>query len=155
MEVLYSAPFDNVSVTLATDIFHGTVIADEAVKLVGMTISQAGTSDVGEAQEEFLRLGLYRGVTGGSGGTGLTEVAYQNSALPAPSTVILCNNTTASTGGTLLDVVGFNVRVPAMWLPLPDMRPRIDSAEDPFSWRLMAAPADAITLSGVLFWREG
>lgn len=153
MPFVYSAPFDNIAVTTATDLFHLTVAADRPVTLYGMTL--LNTTDLGDAQEEVLRIGLYRGVTGGSGGTALTEVAYADGDNPAVTAVALAANTSISTGGTLLEVVGWNIRIPLFWMPVPELRPRIDSTEDPVVFRLIAAPTDSITMSGTLFWSEG
>lgn len=152
--LLYSVTFDNVSVTAATDLFHLTVTADSPVELFGMTVSQVGTADVGDAQEELLRIGLHRAVTGGSGGTAATENAWTNARNPTAATAILTNNTTASTSGTLLEIIPFNVRIPLMWFPIPELRPWFDSSDDPVAMRLLGAPADAITLSGTIWWRE-
>lgn len=147
-----SAPFDNQSVTLATDIFHGTVASNRMVTLTGMTLGNF--SDLGDAAEEVLRIGLYRTVTGGSGGSALTEVAYDAPTGPSPSLAVLANNTTPSTSGTLLEVISWNIRVPLMWIPIPEMRPMFAPDHTNFAFRLMAAPTDAISVSGTLFWQS-
>lgn len=152
-QFLYSATFDNVAVSTATDLFHLTVATDDPIILYGMTLGQ--TSDLGDAAEEVLRIGLYRGVTGGTGGTAATEIAYRNSAAPAANTAVLTVNTTASTVGTLLEVITWNIRVPLMWMPIPELRTRVDAAEDPVVFRLIGAPADAVTMSGTVWWVEG
>jgi hypothetical protein len=149
----YVATFDNVSVTAATDLFYGTVAADRPVTLYQMTLCQ--TSDLGDLSEEVLRIGLYRGASGGTGGAASAEPGYTDADLQAATCQVLTNNTSASTGGTLLEPIGWNIRVPLLWCPIPELRPRIDSTEDPFAVRLIGAPADAITVSGALWWAEG
>lgn len=147
---IYSAPMDALAITTATDLFHLTVT--DTVIIHELDLSQ--TSDLGDAAEEVLRIGLYRGVTGGTGGTAATEVAYVRADDPAVTGVVLMNNSSISTGGTLTHVIGWNIRVPLEKIWTPETRPRIDSGEDPVSFRLLAAPTDSITMSGTLVWEE-
>lgn len=151
MGFIYSAPLDAVAFTTAVDIFECTVAADKGVWVHAMELHQ--TTDLGDAQEEVLRIGLYRGVTAGSGGTGLTEVAYDNAGNPTVGMAVT-PRTTASTGGTLIDLLGWNIRIPTRWIWTPETRPYIGPDDDPFSFRLLAAPADSVTVSGVLIWQE-
>lgn len=151
---IYSASFDAVAVTTAIDLFHFTVATDNPIYLYGLTLGQS--TDLGDANEEVLRIGLYRGVTGGTGSAGTsTEVAYLNTGSPVADAAVLGVTTAASTAGTLLEVITWNIRVPLMWFPIPELRPRIDAAEDPVAFRLIAAPTDSITMSGTVFWAEG
>jgi hypothetical protein len=151
MQGPYVAVIDAVSVSAATDIFHGTVAADRPAQVLGMALFQTSEPTT---EEETLRIGFLRGVTGGSGGTAATEQSYGDSDTPAATTAILTLNSTPSTGGTLLEPQGWNLRVPYLWMPIPEIRGRIDATEDPFAFRLLAAPTDAITLSGALWWFE-
>lgn len=151
MGFLYSAPLDAVAVTLATDIFHFTVGAGRPVQLHMLELGQ--TTDLGDAAEEVLRIGLYRSVTGGSGGTALTEAAYTDVENPAVETAVLGNNTTASTVGTLLQVIPWNIRIPTQWIWTPEMRPEF-ALSTINSFRLLTAPVDSITISGTLIWEE-
>lgn len=156
MEVVYSAPLDAQAFTTATDVFEVTPAADRAIRILGMRLGQ--TTDLGDAQEEVLRIGVYRDVTAGATGTALTEVAYTNAALAgAVTAAVVANRGTASTGGTLIDVIAWNVRIPLEWFPIPELRPKFSNlaAEGPVSsFRLMAAPTDSITISGCLYWTE-
>src|SRR5215216_521212 len=93
---LYSVTFDNISVSAAGDFLYGTVAADNPVILMGLRIGQVGIADLGDAQEEMLRIGLYRAVTGGSGGTAATEIQYANSSAPVADTAILVQPTTST-----------------------------------------------------------
>lgn len=152
MGYLYSAPMDALAVTLATDLFHITTVADKALLIHMLELGQ--TTDLGDAAEEVLRIGVYRAPTAGSGGTAATEVAYDNDDNPAVNGVVLMNNTTASTGGTLLQVIPWNIRIPTQWIWTPEMRIRIDSTVDPLAFRLLTAPTDSVTISGTLVWEE-
>jgi len=154
--VIYAANFDASAFTTATDIFEFTVTADRPVVIYGMSLLQ--TTDLGDAAEEVLRIGLYRDVTAGATGTALTEYVYTNTAAGAtPTLAVVANRGTASTVGTLIDVIGWNIRIPLLWVPIPEMRPKFTAlaAEGPVSsFRLIAAPTDSITVSGVLWWAE-
>ena len=154
--VTYSAPMDALAFTTATDVFEFTPAADRAMVLLGMRLGQ--TTDLGDAAEEVLRIGLYRDVTAGATGTALTEVAYGNAAASAAvSAAVVANRGTASTGGTLIDIISWNIRIPLEWFPIPELRPKFSNlaAEGPVSsFRLLAAPTDSITVSGALYWVE-
>lgn len=151
MSFTYSATFDAQAVTTATDLFEVTVGADRPVTILGMEVLQ--TTDLGDAAEEVLRIGLYRAVTAGSAGTAATENAYGDGDSPAATAAVTTLRGTASTNGTLLHVIGWNIRIPTLWIPPSPVR--IDAAEDPFSFRLIAAPADSVTMSATLIWSEG
>lgn len=150
-QTIYSGVFDAAAVTTATDLFHITPASNRPITLYGMTLGQ--TSDLGDAAEEVLRIGVYRGVTGGTGGTAITEVAYDAPTGPTATAAVLTVNTSASTSGTLLEVIAWNIRVPLMWFPIPELRPVITASEGVLAMRLIGAPADSITLSGTLFWQ--
>jgi hypothetical protein len=149
---LYSASFTATAVTTATDIFHLTVTADKPLLLHKFVCAQ--TTDLGDAAEEVLIIGLYRTVTGGSGGTALTEEDFTDTDQPTAGTAVLAVNTSFSTGGSLVEVIPWNIRVPCLWLPPPEHRTRFDSSEDPVAFRLVAAPADSITMSATVLWEE-
>jgi hypothetical protein len=144
---------DAIAVTTATDLFEFTTItADRPIIVHELTLCQ--TTDLQDAAEEVLRIGLYRGATAGSTGTAATEVAYNHSDNGTVTGVINMVRGTASTGGTLLEIIGWNIRVPLLWCPTPELRPRFDAGEDPFTFRLLSAPTDSITVSGTLKWEE-
>lgn len=150
---LYAAVFDAQAVTTATDLFEVTVGADRPCLIHMLDLLQ--TTDLGDAAEEVLRIGLYRGVTAGATGTAATEVAYADAGAPTATAAVTYLRGTASTGGTLIHVIGWNIRQPGpVFLPIPELRPRIDAGQDPFSFRLIAAPADSLTISGTLIWEE-
>ncbi len=153
--VIYGANFSAQAVTTATDLFEITPAADRPVVVYGLTLGQ--TTDLGDAQEEVLMIGIYRDCTAGSGGTANTEYVYNNAAVGVTNTAATRSLGTASTGGTLIDIIPWNIRVPLQWIPIPEMRPKFSNiaAEGPVStFRLIAAPADSITLSAALYWTE-
>jgi hypothetical protein len=154
--ITYSAPMDALAFTAATDVFECTPAADRPMVILGMSLCQ--TTDLGDAAEEVLRIGIYTDVTAGSTGTALTEQAYSNeSGTGTVTAAVVANRGTASTGGTLVGVIGWNIRIPLEWYPIPELRPKFSNiaAEGPVSsFRLLAAPTDSITVSGTLYWTE-
>lgn len=149
----YSAPLTPASITTTVDFFHVTAAAESPVTLMAMQLYN--TTDLADAQEEVLSIALVRGVTGGTGGTALTEVHYGDAGGSAVSAAVVGLNTTVSTAGTVMEHVGWNVRIPLFWCPIPELRPSVDSTQDPVVFRLLAAPADAITIGGTIWWMEG
>jgi hypothetical protein len=156
MEIVYSAVANAEAVTGATDLFECTPAADRPAIIYGMSLCQ--TTDLSDAAEEVLRIGIYTDVTAGSTGTAITEAPYSNeSAMAANTMAVVTNRGTPSTGGTLIAVIGWNVRIPLEWFPIPELRPKFSNiaAEGPVStFRLMSAPADSVTVSGAIYWTE-
>lgn len=147
----YTASQSAQAITTAVDLFHVTVAAEKPIVLHWLEIFQ--TTDLGDAAEEVIGIGIYRGVTGGGAGTALTEVGLNDSHPTASAAVV--GQGTASTGGTLVWLIGWNIRQAGpIWVPTPELRPEIDAANDPIAFRLMAAPADSITVSATLAWEE-
>lgn len=155
METIYAANFSAQAITTATDLHELTPAADRPIIVMGLVVGQ--TTDLGDAAEEVLMIGVYRDATAGSGGTAATEYTYSNTAAAATATCAVRQLGTASTGGTLIDIIPWNIRVPLMWFPIPEMRPKFSNiaAEGPTStFRLIAAPADSLTVSSVIYWTE-
>ena len=153
MGLTYSVTFDAKAVTGAIDLFEMPA-GDRPFSLHALRAWQ--TTDLGDAAEEVLRIGLYRASTAGSGGTALTENGYADGdAQTAKTTVIeYASGGTSSTSGTLIGIIPWNIRIPLNEICTPEMRPRIDSADDPLSIRFLAAPTDSITMGAVAVWEE-
>jgi len=97
---------------------------------------------------------VYTGVTGGGGGSALTEIGMDDRAPTAQAAWV--GQGTASTSGTLRKVIYWNVRQagPA-WVAIHELATvHCNAANDPIAFRLLAAPADAITLSFEACWSE-
>lgn len=152
MSFFYTASQDIQAITTAVDLLHGTVATDVPIRLWGLDLGQ--TTDLGDTGEEVLRIGIYRGVSGGAGGSALTEVAQHDRAPSA--TAAWVGQGTASTGGTLMKVVLWNVRQPGpAWIAqTPDAALRVSAANDPIAFRLLAAPADSISIATEVLWEE-
>jgi len=136
----------------ANDLAQITITDDRPLIITGLVIAQS--SDLGDNAEEVLRWNLLKGVTtGATGGTSLTVTKMQANG-PTPGASGTSNWTTPSTGGTVVDRGGFNIRVGEQkWYP-PDMRPIFGQAESPISFRLVAAPTDAVTMTVIVYALE-
>lgn len=148
---IYSASFSAVALTAATDLFELTFATDRPGEIMGWTIFQ--TTDLGDSAEEVLDLSLQRGVTAGTGGSSVTPVDYGGRGESTSDATVNRTVTTAHTGGTVMFRKGWNIRIPEeFWLP-PELYAYADAGTDPVTLT-MTAPADSITVSGTIFWRE-
>lgn len=155
MARVYSVVFGAVSVSAAQDFFEISPADDKPVEIIGLMLSQTGNSDVGDAQEELLRIQIIRGhATSGSGGSAPTPRPMNPSDTAAGFTAEVNNTTVASTGTAVtLHEDAFNVRAGYMcWWPAGS-EPAATQANSTIVVRT-TAPADAITLSGTLYVRE-
>jgi len=154
---MYTVIFENVTVSAAQDFFEITPADDKPIQIRGWEIDNVGgTADAGDAQEELLRLLLRRGhATSGSGGSAPTPVPVVSSDSASGFTAEV-NNTTIASTGTTKDIWagGVNVRVPGPFFLPPELCPVISQADVTIVLRLLAAPADAISLSGTLWVAE-
>lgn len=147
---------EGVATTVAVDLFE-ILMNDNGIDTVigGLWISQS--SDVGDAAEEIIRWRFVVGNTSsGSGGAAPDEweTGYRSGGTNIAA--IESFNTTAASGGTPVNgpANGFNIRAgEQIWFP-PGYEPWI---QDPDGSgivnviRLMAAPADSLTMSAVIF----
>ena len=151
---VYSVEFENVGVTAAQDFFEITPGDDRPIEIIGIELSQS--SDVGDAAEEILRYRVIRGhTTSGSGGSAPTPRPLDARDSAAGFTAEVNNTTIASAGtGVNLHSGTFNIRTGLLlWLP-PEATWKADQGDTTIVVRLMAAPADSLSMSGTLYIRE-
>lgn len=158
MPRMYTASFKAIAVTAAQDLFEITAPTADSVRIHGWCLSQS--SEVGDAAEEGLSITTNRGVgatTSGSGGASVTPQPIDDGH-PGSGCTVERNNTTimAAGSGSLeeLEAYNWNIRVPFMqWYP-PECRPKIVAGAR-WTLELETAPADSITISGVVWFQEG
>ena len=151
---VYAVSFEGVTVTTQVDFFELTPADDKPIAIHGLFLSQS--SDVGDAAEEILRVKIIRGhATGGSGGSAPTP-APLDPADAAAGCAAETNNTTIASTGTAVDLYAdaFNIRSGLATIFPPEMRPQASQANTTIVVRLMAAPADSLTMSGTLYFEE-
>lgn len=154
MRGIYTVEFENVSVTAAQDLFELTPAANKAITIVGLELSQS--SDVGDAAEEILRYRIIRGhATSGSAGSAPTPAPLDPNGSAASFTAE-ANNTTIASAGTPINLHSgtFNIRSGLfLWLP-PECVWKCTNTQTLVVVRLMAAPADALSMSGTVYVHE-
>lgn len=151
---MYTVEFEAVAVTVAVDFFELTPADDKPIAIWGLFLSQS--SDVGDAAEEILRYRIIRGhTTSGTGGAAPTPAPLNHIDTAAGFTAET-NNTTIASVGTVANLMSdtFNVRTGLQLIFPPELRPQASQANTTIVVRLMAAPADSLTMSGTLFVEE-
>ena len=119
----YITPIVNTTAfTAQIDIFEILASSTMPIQVMGFELGQP--TEVGDAQEEQLRLILKR-VTGAptSGSGGATPTPQPTNPLGAAAgTAVETCNTTKLTGGTSATIAEFawNVRTPLLWRPIPE-----------------------------------
>jgi hypothetical protein len=151
---VYSVNFENVAVTAAQDFFEISPADDHPVKLLGLFLSQS--TEVGDAAEEMMRVQVIRGHTSsGSGGSAQTPVPVDPGS-PAAGFAAEVNNTTIAASGStvILHSETFNERTGmAMWWT-PETAPMAHQGNTTIVVRLLANPADSVTMGGTLYVEE-
>lgn len=154
---VYSVSFENVSVSAAQDFFEINPADDKPVAIHGFSIGQTGNSDVGDAAEENLRLQIIRGhATSGSGGSTATPIPMNPNDTASGDTTVEINNTVIASTGTPVVCATHTMNVRAgidIFYP-PELRPQASESNTTIVLRLVANPADAITLSGCIWFEE-
>ncbi len=151
---IYTVEFEAQAVTAAVDLFELTPADDKPVEILGLFLGQS--SDTGDAAEEILRYRVIRGhTTGGSGGAAPTPRPVKRTDAAAGFAAETLNTTIASAGtGVNLHSDVFNVRSGLqLWLP-DTLEWDATQGDTTIVVRLMAAPADSLTMSGTLYVRE-
>lgn len=155
MSRLYAVTFANVAVTALQDLFYLAPADDKPVILHECRLSQ--TTELGDAAEEQLRISIVRGhTTVGSGGSAFTPLALNPSDAAAGATARI-NDTTIASAGTAATLLAdaMNVRSGWLWLPTPECRPMVtQGAGTTIVVRLLANPADSVTMGGTLIFEE-
>jgi hypothetical protein len=151
---VYSCEFDNLSFSAATtDIFELDAAAEKPIKVLGWIIGQ--TSDMGDAAAEGLRYRWVRGnTTSGSGGTATTPRPMHVTDAAA-GFACEAGNTTAASAGTAVNLVTAPWTIQQadlIWLPAGCEFDTSGTAL--LVMRFVAAPTDAITLSGTVWVEE-
>lgn len=155
---LYTVSWDAAtSITVGVDIFWIAPADDKPCFLEELTLWQ--TSDFGDAQDEVIGVQIIRGFTSvGSGGSSAPLIGkFDSPGGTALSATCRCRDTSNATTGTtdILHQDGWNVRAPYIWTPpSDDWKPYATQAQTSLVVKLIAAPADAITMNASCKIRE-
>ena len=144
---MYSVSFEDVAITAAQDLFQIEAVTVPAI-LHRCIVSQS--SDLGDAAAEGLLIRIRR-VTDAL--TNVTAEALLDTGDSAALADLNVNDTTPlTTGAQTLHAESWNIALPWEWLPPPEQR-IVVPVDDVVTINL-AAPADEITVSGVLYFEE-
>lgn len=146
--------FVNVTGTSTVDFFEIAPADDKPVIVHGIFIGQS--SDAGDSEEELLRIVIRRGFTAsGSGGSSKTPAPLDANDQAAGMAAEVANTTLAS-GGSIVTLYGdtFNIRTGWVYMPTPEMRPRVDQGDGILVARLLTAPADDLVFDGIMIVEE-
>ena len=148
---IYTVAWDAATaVTAQIDVFEVAPADDKPVMIHELKMWQ--TTELGDAAEEIIGIQLLRGYTTSGSGGGTSTAARRMPGDAAASFAHECRNTTLATTTTpdVVEADGWNVRVPYIWTPAPEDRPWCSEAQSRIVVRLMAAPADSITMYATL-----
>ena len=154
MSRMYVTSFENVTVTLDQDFFEIAPADDKPCIIHAVYLSQS--SDVGDAEEEMLRIQVMRGhATSGSGGGTANEIPLNPNDAAAGYTGEI-NNTTIATTGTpvVLHAEAFNSRTGLQMIWTPEMRPVVTQSQSLLLVRLMVDTNDALSMGGSIYVEE-
>jgi hypothetical protein len=144
---MYSLTFADEAVTTAIDFFQIEPVTS-AVCLHACYISQ--TLDVGDAAAENLVIQIRR-VTDAL--TDADAAAPLDIDTPAETSDTVITATALATSPTLLHAEAWNIALPWVWLPPPELR-IWGEIGNVLTVGFKSAPADSLTMSGTLYFEE-
>lgn len=147
---IYSAVFEEIAVSAVQDLFELNAPSNAAVAVHALYLSQS--SDAGDSESEQLNVLIHRGSTSGTGGAAVTARPL-SAGDPAFGGTVERNNTTQGTEGNQIHAESFNVMAGLQIIWPPELRPLI-SPSGRLIVELQTAPADALTMSGTIYFEE-
>lgn len=145
---IYTADFSEVSVVAQQDLFQIEALTVPAV-IHGVILGQ--TSEVGDANAEHLSI-LFRRFTD-IVTNDIVEAKLDLTDAAAFADLAINETTELITGTEVVHADVWNIALPFIWLPPPDMR-IIVQIGDGLAINLNTTPADAIIMSGTLYFSE-
>lgn len=152
----YSVEFEQASITTANgdyDLFEFVPATNRSIELCGLIL--AVTSELGDAQEEQLRIKVIRGHATSGDGTATTPAPLNNGDGASGFTAETVGATIASTGTPVdLHSDAFNVRTGyQFWWP-DGFGPTCTVAGSRLVVRMMSTVTDDLNMSGTAYIRE-
>ena len=149
MARVFSYPFAQVAVSAQQDLFQLEALVVPA-KLLAVYLSQ--TNIVGDAAEEILSI-LIRRVTDAVTND-VAEVQLDPGSAAANADLAINETTELVTGAEIVHAEAWNIRMPFIYLPVPELRPII-TIGDAIVVNLNTTPGGSTTMSGTLYFEEG
>lgn len=151
----YTVHLAPAAATAALDLFEGTPADDKIIRILGFRVYQ--TSDLGDAAEEIIGLSWVRGnTTSGSGGNTSVASTPGNPHDASAGATWETGNTTAASAGTPVTCysTGWNVRAPLEVVFTPEQWVYAKQTDTLLALRMLAAPADSLTIGGSIDYEE-
>ena len=145
---MYSVSFKDVAVTADQDLFQIEAVTNPVI-LHACYISQ--NSDVGDAAAENLTITINHVTDALTNAT--AEVKLQQADPAALADLNVNDVTPLVTGIEIIHAECWNIAIPWVWLPPPELRIYVPVAEV-VTVNLAANPADSLTMSGTLYFSE-
>jgi len=151
MARVYTVGGDGLTITAAgtdSDLIELTAADDRPIEVIGLGIYV--TSEIAEAQEEWLRMKWVRGhATSGSTPEATPTPRPTNHATPAAAFTCEIDNTTIASTGTAVDIHNFGVNVRAAYEVFYPEQVEIttDQAAGLLVCRMMSTLVDDVTMS--------
>ena len=137
--------FSEVGVTTAQDLFQLEAVTTPLI-LLGVFVGQS--SDVGDAVAENLPITFNRFTDALANVTAEALLDLGDGALTGDFAVNVV--TELVTGDVQVHADVWNIALPFIWLPPPEMRIKI-AVDDGLAIRLAAIPTDSLTMSGTVY----
>lgn len=145
---LYTVQFNNVAITAVQDLIQ---LEAKVVNAIIHKIVISQRTDVGDAEAESLLIRLKRVTDVVT--NDLAEVKLDPGDAAANANLAVNETTQLVTGAEVIHAECWNIALPFVFLPPPELRPVV-KIDDTFVVDLATAPADSITVSGVLYFEE-
>ena len=146
---MFTVQFTEVAVTAQQDLFQIEALV-VPVTIHAIFLSQ--TSDVGDAAAENLSILLRRFTDDVT--NDLAEVKLDEGDSAANADLAINETTELVTGTETVHSEAWNIALPFIWMPPPEMRINVKIGEG-MAVNLNTTPADSITMSGTLYFEEG
>lgn len=148
MSRLYSVSFTEVSVSVQQDLIQIEALVVPAI-IHAVYLSQS--SDLGDAAAEGLSILLRRFTDAVT--DDIVEVKLDGGSAAANANLAINETTELITGTETIHPESWNIAMPFVFLPPPELRPIIQISNG-MAVNLNTTPADPITMSGVLYFEE-
>lgn len=143
----YSVTFTDIAVSAQQDLFQ--LEANIPTQIVGVYISQR--SDVGDIESESLSIQIKR-VTDAITDVA-SEVQLDQGDTAAVADLVINDLTQLTTGEEVIHSECWNIQMPFVYLPIPELRPWI-RVNDSMVVDLNTTPNDELTVSGTMYFEE-
>ena len=145
---IYSVSFTDVAVTAAQDFFQ---LEANVVPVIIHAVYISQNTDYGDSEAEGLTIRIRR-VTDAL--TNVTAEVQADEGDAAADADLNVNDTTAlTTGAETFHVEAWNIQMPWIYVPPPELRLKVPVGEA-MTVNLVSAPTDSLTCSGTMYFEE-